>query len=76
MSYLCIGFKKAIDCFTNLTNRKMKKLAFMFVAVAAISFASCGNGTKQAEAEDTTAVDTVEVVDTVAADTVAADSVA
>jgi len=46
----------------------MKKLAFLFVAVAAISFASCGNGTKQAEAvEDTTAVDTVEVVDTVAA---------
>ena len=53
----------------------MKKLAFMFVAVAAISFASCGNGTKQAEAEDTTAVDTVEVVDTVAVDTVAADTV-
>lgn len=54
----------------------MKKLAFMFVAVAAISFASCGNGTKQAEAvEDTTAVDTVEVVDTVAAvDTVAVDT--
>lgn len=51
----------------------MKKLAFMFVAVAAISFASCGNGTKQAEAvEDTTAVDTVEVVDTVAVDTTAA----
>ena len=56
----------------------MKKLAFMFVAVAAISFASCGNGTKQAEAvEDTTAVDTVEeVVDTVAVDTVAADTIA
>ena len=55
----------------------MKKLAFMFVGVAAISFASCGNGTKQAEAvEDTTAVDTVEVVDTVAVDTVAADTVA
>ena len=56
----------------------MKKLAFMFVAVAAISFASCGNGTKQAEAvEDTTAVDTVEeVVDTVAVETVAADTVA
>lgn len=54
----------------------MKKLAFMFVAVAAISFASCGNGTKQAEAvEDTTAVDTVEVVDTIAAvDTVAVDT--
>ncbi len=51
----------------------MKKLAFMFVAVAAISFASCGNGTKQAEAvEDTVAVDTVEVVDTTAVDTTAA----
>ena len=51
----------------------MKKLAFMFVAVAAISFASCGNGTQQAEAvEDTVAVDTVEVVDTTAVDTTAA----
>lgn len=54
----------------------MKKLAFMFVAVAAISFASCGNGTKQAEAvEDTTAVDTVEVVDTTTVvDTVTVDT--
>ena len=26
----------------------MKKLVFMFVAVAAISFASCGNKTEQA----------------------------
>ena len=42
----------------------MKKLAFMFVAVAAISFASCGNGTKQAEAVDTVAVDTTAAVDT------------
>ncbi len=51
----------------------MKKLVFMFVAVAAISFASCdGNKTEQAPAEDT--VDTV-AVDTVAADTVAADTV-
>lgn len=48
----------------------------MFVAVAAISFASCGNGTKAEQAEDSTAVDTVEVVDTVAVDTVAADTVA
>ena len=53
----------------------MKKLAFMFVAVAAISFASCGNGTQQAEAVDTVAADTVEVIDTVAADSVVADSV-
>ena len=49
----------------------MKKLAFMFVAMVAISFASCGNKTEQAEATDT--VDTV-AVDTVAADTVAADT--
>ncbi len=42
----------------------------MFVAVAAISFASCGNKAQEAEAVDTVAVDTVEVVDTVAVDTV------
>lgn len=48
----------------------MKKLVLMFVAIAAISFASCGNKTEQAAPVDT---DTV-VVDTVAADTVAADT--
>ena len=53
----------------------MKKLVLMFVAIAAISFASCGNKTAQAPAEDTTAVDTA-VVDTVAADTAAADTAA
>jgi len=55
----------------------MKKLVLMFVAVAAISFASCGNKTAQAEAVDTDSVvtpDTVQV-DTLAADSVAADSV-
>ncbi len=52
----------------------MKKLVFMFVAMAAISFASCGgNKTEQAPATDT--VDTV-TVDTVAVDTVAVDTVA
>ena len=52
----------------------MKKLVFMFVAVAAISFASCGgNKTQQAEAVDS---DSIAVVDTVQADTVAADTVA
>ena len=49
----------------------MKKLAFMFVAVAAISFASCGNKTQEAEVVDTVAVDTVEVVDTTVVDSVA-----
>ncbi|MBR5350040.1 MAG: hypothetical protein IK124_02255 [Prevotella sp.] len=46
----------------------MKKLVFMFVAIAAISFASCGNKTAQAPVEE----DTTAVVDSVVADTVAA----
>ena len=54
----------------------MKKLVFMFVAVAAISFASCGNKTAQAEAVDSDSIAVVDSVDTVAADTVAADTVA
>ena len=51
----------------------MKKLVFMFVAVAAISFASCGNKTAQAEAVDS---DSVAVVDSAEVDTVATDSAA
>lgn len=52
----------------------MKKLVFMFVAVAAISFASCGNKTAQAEAVDS---DSIAVVDSAEADTVVvADSAA
>ena len=49
----------------------MKKLVLMFAAIAAISFASCGNKTAEpaANADSDTAV-----VDTVAADTVAADT--
>ena len=53
----------------------MKKLVLMFVAIAAISFASCGNKTAQAPAEvDTVAVEDTAVVDSV--DTVAVDSAA
>jgi hypothetical protein len=54
----------------------MKKLVFMFVAVAAISFASCGGNKTQAPAveEDTVAV--AEVEDTLATDSVVADSAA
>lgn len=51
----------------------MKKLVFMFVAVAAISFASCGNKTNQAAPVDS---DTVVVEDTIAADSAATDSAA
>lgn len=56
---LFYSFKKA---------KKMKKLVFMFVAMAAISFASCGDNkaANEAPAEDTTAVDTA---DTAAVDT-------
>ena len=49
----------------------MKKLVLMFVAIAAISFASCGGNTKSnansADSVDTTAVDST-------ADTTAVDS--
>jgi len=55
----------------------MKKLVLMFVAIAAISFASCGNKAQQAPAttdSDTTVVDSADtaVADTAAADTAAA----
>ena len=50
----------------------MKKLVFMFVAVAAISFASCGNKA-QAPAQEVDSI--AEVVDSIA-DSIAADTVA
>ena len=56
----------------------MKKLVLMFVAIAAISFASCGNKNQSkapAADSDTTAVDTA-AADTAAADTAAADTAA
>jgi hypothetical protein len=56
----------------------MKKLVLMFVAVAAISFASCGNKTQQAAPVDSDSIATPDTaqVDTAAADTTAADSAA
>ena len=42
----------------------MKKLVLMFVAIAAISFASCGN--KAANAEQATA-DSIRIADSIAA---------
>jgi len=56
---------------------KMKKLAFVFAAVVAVSFASCGNKTAQAEAVDSDSVvcDTVACDSAVACDSVVADSV-
>lgn len=55
----------------------MKKLVLMFVAIAAISFASCGNKTAQAEGADTTdtaTVDTISPVDSAVVDSAVADS--
>ena len=49
----------------------MKKLVFMFVAIAAISFASCGEQKPAQVAEEV--VDTT-IVDTVLADTTAVDT--
>ncbi len=51
----------------------MKKLLLMFVAIAAISFASCGNKQQPKQAADS---DTVANVDSAAADTAAADTAA
>ena len=59
----------------------MKKLVFMFVAVAAISFASCGQKAQQAPVEEV-AEPVEEVVDSLAdslataTDSVATDSTA
>lgn len=56
----------------------MKKLVFMFVAFAAISFASCGSKTEAPATNDTVPADTADTtvvadsVDTVAVDSVAA----
>ena len=55
----------------------MKKLVFMFVAVAAISFASCGNQAQPTPADTDSIEEVVDTLaDSIAADTVAADTVA
>ena len=48
----------------------MKKLIFLFVALAAMSFASCGTAEKGAAADSV-----LDTVDTVAVDSVVADSI-
>ena len=53
----------------------MKKLAFLFTAIVAVSFASCGNKAAQ-QAEEAEAVE-VEAVEEEAVDTISAgDSIA
>ena len=54
----------------------MKKLAFVFAAIVAVSFASCGNKTTGTECADSTACcDSVICCDSVACDSVVCDSV-
>ena len=57
----------------------MKKLVFMFVALAAISFASCGNKAEAPATTDSASMDSAATdsasMDSVATDSVAADSV-
>ena len=60
-------FNKAIDCLTKNFTTKMKKLVFMFVAMAAISFASCGGNNANGAATDSVNADSV-VADSVVAD--------
>ncbi|MBQ8737366.1 MAG: entericidin [Bacteroidaceae bacterium] len=55
----------------------MKKLVFMFAAVVAVSFASCGGNTQNAEttADSCTVDSTACCKDSVCCDSVCADSV-
>ena len=54
----------------------MKKLVFMFVAVAAISFASCGNKAQQAPVDTDSIAEVVDsVVDSLTVDSTVTDSV-
>ena len=52
----------------------MKKLVLMFVAIAAISFASCGGNSKPAGDADTAKVDSTEMTDSMQNDSLQGDS--
>ena len=54
----------------------MKKLVFMFVAMATISFASCGSNKTAEVAADSAKVDSVVACDSAACDSAACDSAA
>jgi len=58
------------------TQKEMKKLAFLFAAVVAVSFASCGQKTEQGSCcdSDSVCVEEAVCVDTCACDTCACDT--
>ena len=71
-------FNKQMIVLQIKKSKEMKKLVLMFVAIAAISFASCNGNSKPAQNADSTADSTVDsaMVDSANADSAAADSVA
>lgn len=71
-------FKEQLIVLQVLKSKKeMKKLAFLFAAVVAVSFASCGQKTEQGTCCDSDSVAVEEtVVDTCACDTCACDTCA
>lgn len=75
--YLCTVLKRQLIVLLKNLKDTMKKLVFMFVAFAAISFASCGNKTSDAAAtSDSDSVSVDSAADTTSTDTTAADSAA
>ena len=70
-------FKEQLIVLQVLKSKKeMKKLAFLFATVVAVSFASCGQKTEKAECCDSDTVVVEEPVDTCACDTCACDTCA
>lgn len=71
-------FKEQLIVLQVLKSKKeMKKLAFLFAAVVAVSFASCGQKTEQGACCDSDTVAVEETVpDTCACDTCACDTCA
>lgn len=70
-------FNKQLIVLHVLKSKKMKKLAFLFAAVVAVSFASCGQKTEQGSCCDSDSVCVEEVAccaDSCCADSCAADS--
>ena len=70
-------FNKHLNIYSFKKAKKMKKLVFMFVAMAAISFAACTDSKPAQEAAPVEEVAAEEVAtDSTAAEEVAADSTA
>ena len=70
-------FKEQLIVLQVLKSKKeMKKLAFLFAAVVAVSFASCGQKTEQGACCDSDTIAVEETVDTCACDTCACDTCA